>query len=44
MEELDFTKEARYTELFRRRVKKHMSYVSAPKVYHEFSCRGHPGN
>jgi ubiquinone biosynthesis protein len=38
MEELDLTKEARYTELFRRGVKKHMKNVSAPKVYYEFSA------
>ena len=37
MEELDLTKEARYTELFRRGVKKHMKNVSAPRVYYEFS-------
>lgn len=38
LEELDFTKECRYTELFRRRVHKRMSFVSAPKVYPELSC------
>jgi ubiquinone biosynthesis protein len=38
VDELDFTKECRYTELFRRRVHKRMSYVSAPKVYPELSC------
>jgi predicted unusual protein kinase regulating ubiquinone biosynthesis (AarF/ABC1/UbiB family) len=38
MEELDLTKEARYTELFRRGVKKHMKDVSAPRVYYEFSA------
>jgi len=38
LDELDFSKECRYTELFRRRVHKRMSFVSAPKVYHELSC------
>jgi ubiquinone biosynthesis protein len=38
MDELDFTKECRHTELFRRRVHKRMSFVSAPKVYPELSC------
>jgi len=38
LDELDFSKECRYTELFRRRVHKRMSYVSAPKVYPELSC------
>jgi ubiquinone biosynthesis protein len=38
LEELDFTKECRYTELFRRRVEKRLSYVSAPNVYPELSC------
>jgi len=38
MDELDFTKECRYTELFRRRVHKRMAFVSAPKVYPELSC------
>jgi len=38
LEELDFTKECRYTELFRRRVRKRMTFVSAPKVYPELSC------
>jgi predicted unusual protein kinase regulating ubiquinone biosynthesis (AarF/ABC1/UbiB family) len=38
MDELDFSKECRYTELFRRRVHKRMSFVSAPKVYPELSC------
>ena len=37
LEELDFTKECRYTELFRRRVHKRMDFVSAPKVYPEIS-------
>lgn len=35
-EELDFTLEARYTEIFRRDAKKH-KYVSAPRVYHDLS-------
>ncbi len=35
-EELDFTLEGRYTDIFRRDAKKH-KYVSAPRVYHEFS-------
>jgi predicted unusual protein kinase regulating ubiquinone biosynthesis (AarF/ABC1/UbiB family) len=38
LEELDFTKECRYTELFRRRVEKRMTFVSAPNVYPELSC------
>jgi ubiquinone biosynthesis protein len=38
LEELDFTKECRYTELFKRRVEKRLSYVSAPNVYPELSC------
>jgi ubiquinone biosynthesis protein len=38
VDELDFGKECRYTELFRRRVHKRMSFVSAPKVYPELSC------
>ncbi len=37
MEELDLTKEARYTELFRRGVRKHMKNINAPRVYYEFS-------
>ena len=37
LDELDFSKECRYTELFRRRVHKRMSFVSAPKVYPELS-------
>ena len=37
LDELDFSKECRYTELFRRRVHKRMSYVSAPRVYPELS-------
>lgn len=35
-EELDFTLEARYTEIFRRDTKKH-KYISAPRVYHHLS-------
>ena len=38
LEELDFFKEARYNELFRRRVRKHLKRVSAPRVYFEYSC------
>jgi predicted unusual protein kinase regulating ubiquinone biosynthesis (AarF/ABC1/UbiB family) len=38
LDELDFSKECRYTELFRRRVKKRMTFVGAPKVYPELSC------
>lgn len=37
MEELDFTKEARYTELFRSGVKAHLKNVSAPRVHFELS-------
>lgn len=37
LEELDFTKEARYTELFRRHVRKHLKRVSAPRVYFDYS-------
>jgi predicted unusual protein kinase regulating ubiquinone biosynthesis (AarF/ABC1/UbiB family) len=37
MEELDLTKEARYTELFRAGVKEHIKHVSAPRVYYELS-------
>jgi len=37
LDELDFTKECRYTELFRRRVRKRMTFVGAPKVYPELS-------
>jgi ubiquinone biosynthesis protein len=36
MEELDFSKEARYTELFRRDVHKNLKRVSAPRVYFEY--------
>jgi len=37
LEELDFVKEARYTELFRRRVLKKLDHVTAPRVYFELS-------
>lgn len=37
VEELDFVKEARYTELFRRRVLKKLDHVTAPRVYFELS-------
>jgi predicted unusual protein kinase regulating ubiquinone biosynthesis (AarF/ABC1/UbiB family) len=37
IEELDFVKEARHTELFRRRVRKDLNHVTAPRVYFEFS-------
>jgi predicted unusual protein kinase regulating ubiquinone biosynthesis (AarF/ABC1/UbiB family) len=37
MEELDFRKEARYTELFRSGVKKHMKHINAPRIYFELS-------
>jgi predicted unusual protein kinase regulating ubiquinone biosynthesis (AarF/ABC1/UbiB family) len=38
MEELDFSMEARYQELFRRQAKKDkQKYISAPRVFHEFS-------
>lgn len=39
MEELDFIREARFTDLFRRglRKTKQLSYASAPKVYFEYS-------
>jgi ubiquinone biosynthesis protein len=40
MEELDFLKEARYTELFRRNVKKaKFRYAIAPRVYFDLSNR-----
>lgn len=41
MEELDFVREGRFTELFRRRMRKtsRMSFASAPKVYHDLSSR-----
>ena len=37
MEELDFRKEARYTELFRSGVKEHLKHISAPRIYFELS-------
>ena len=37
IEELDFRKEARYTELFRSGVKEHMKHVSAPRIYFDLS-------
>jgi predicted unusual protein kinase regulating ubiquinone biosynthesis (AarF/ABC1/UbiB family) len=38
VEELDFEKEARYMELFRRRAKKaKLNFVSAPRVHHDIS-------
>lgn len=37
IEELDFVKEARHTELFRRRVHKRLSHVTAPRVYFDLS-------
>lgn len=37
IEELDFVKEARYTELFRRRVLKKLHHVTAPRVYFDLS-------
>ena len=37
IEELDFVKEARNTELFRRRVNKKLHNVTAPRVYFELS-------
>lgn len=37
-EELDFTKEARYTDLFRKNIKKKFDYISAPRVYFDLSC------
>ena len=39
MEELDFRKEARYTELFRSGVKAHMKHISAPRIYFELSSQ-----
>lgn len=35
--ELDFVQEARYAELFRRRSKKYLRYVTAPRVFFEYS-------
>jgi ubiquinone biosynthesis protein len=37
IEELDFVKEARHTELFRRRVRKDLDHVTAPRVHFELS-------
>ena len=37
LEELDFVKEARYTELFRRRAHKNLKDISAPRVYFDYS-------
>ena len=37
MEELDLTKEARYTELFRNGVKERMKHISAPRIYFDYS-------
>ncbi len=37
LEELDFVKEARYTELFRRRARKNLKDISAPRVYFDYS-------
>jgi ubiquinone biosynthesis protein len=37
VEELDFVKEARHTELFRRRAHKHLRRVTAPRVHFELS-------
>lgn len=37
LEELNFVREARHTELFRRRVLKKLDNVTAPRVYFEFS-------
>jgi predicted unusual protein kinase regulating ubiquinone biosynthesis (AarF/ABC1/UbiB family) len=39
MEELDFRKEARYTELFRSGVKEHMKHINAPRIYFELSSQ-----
>ena len=39
MEELDFRKEARYTELFRSGVKAHMKHISAPRIYFDMSSQ-----
>jgi len=38
LDELDFFKEARSNELFRRQVRKDLKHVSAPRVYFEYSC------
>jgi ubiquinone biosynthesis protein len=37
MEELDLTKEARYTELFRSGVKAHMKHITSPRIYFDYS-------
>jgi ubiquinone biosynthesis protein len=37
LEETDFVKEARYTEIFRRRARKHLRRVSAPKIHFDLS-------
>jgi ubiquinone biosynthesis protein len=37
LDELDFVKEARHAELFRRRVKRTLKYASAPRVYFELT-------
>ncbi len=39
LEELDFKKEARYTELFSMGVKEHMKHISAPRIYFELSSQ-----
>jgi len=39
MEELDFRKEARYTELFRAGVREHMKHIDAPRIYFELSSQ-----
>ena len=37
LEETDFVKEARYTEIFRRRSRKRLTRVSAPKIFFDYS-------
>jgi predicted unusual protein kinase regulating ubiquinone biosynthesis (AarF/ABC1/UbiB family) len=37
MEELDFRKEARYTELFRMGVRERMKHIDAPRIYFDLS-------
>jgi ubiquinone biosynthesis protein len=37
LEETDFVKEARYTEIFRRRARKRLNRVSAPKIFFDYS-------
>jgi predicted unusual protein kinase regulating ubiquinone biosynthesis (AarF/ABC1/UbiB family) len=37
LEEANFSREGRYTELFRRRVERDLKYISAPRVFHEFT-------